>query len=84
MPCNGHCHYGRCRCECDHDDPELGIQYSLYKKIDKEKLICLNEAVEGSCKSIFKPYEQRLNFDTVRNYETFIMYVGKKISWRTL
>lgn len=50
----------------DHDEtPETGIQYSLYEKIDKENLECLNEAVEGSGKTIFKPFEERLNFDVV-------------------
>lgn len=55
-------------CEGDHDHdntPEMGIQYSLYAKIDKDNLECLNESVEGSGKTIFKPWEERLNFETV-------------------
>lgn len=62
--------HGRC-CDGDHqhrDTPEMGIEYSLYQKINKENLECLNEVVEGSGKSIFKPWEERLNFDTVRLY----------------
>lgn len=44
---------------------ELGIQYSLFKKIDMENLECLNEESEGSGKTVFKPYELRLDFSTV-------------------
>lgn len=57
--------------ECSHESndtdylKEIGIQYSLYTKIDMDNLECLNEAVEGSSKFIFKPYEERLNFDKV-------------------
>jgi hypothetical protein len=57
--------HGRC-CEGDHqhrDTPEMGVEYSLYTKINKENLECLNEAVEGSGKTVFKPWEERLNFE---------------------
>ncbi|KAJ3654058.1 hypothetical protein Zmor_013272 [Zophobas morio] len=57
--------HGRC-CEGDHqhrDTPEMGIEYSLYTKINKDNLECLNEAVEGSGKTVFKPWEERMNFD---------------------
>lgn len=59
--------HGRC-CDGDHqhrDTPEMGVEYGLYAKINKENLECFNESVEGSGKSIFKPWEERLNFDTV-------------------
>lgn len=60
-------HHHHCDGSHDHDDtPEMGIQYSLYEKIDKENLQCLNEVLEGSGKAIFKPWEERLNFDVVR------------------
>lgn len=55
-------------CEGDHkhnESPEMGVQYSLYLKIDKENVECLNETVEGSGKAVFKPWEERLNLDTV-------------------
>ncbi|GJQ66837.1 hypothetical protein Trydic_g7869 [Trypoxylus dichotomus] len=61
MPSHGH------SCEGDnnhHESPETGLEYSLYAKIDKDNLECLNEAVEGSGRTIFKPWEERLNFDT--------------------
>lgn len=68
MP-HDHHHDGHGACahssnDSDHQD-EIGIQYSLYTKIDMENLECLNEATEGSAKLVFKPYEERLNFDKV-------------------
>ncbi|KAK9687249.1 PITH domain [Popillia japonica] len=60
MPPHGH------SCEGDnnhHESPETGLEYSLYAKIDRENLECLNEAVDGSGKTIFKPWEERLNFN---------------------
>ena len=38
---------------------------SLYQKIDTEKLQCLNEAVEGSGRTIFKPWEERFDRNEV-------------------
>ena len=35
--------------------------YSLYQKIDTEKLQCLNEAEEGSGKTVFKPWDERFD-----------------------
>ncbi len=62
-------HCGGC-CNGDHthqdDSPEMGIEYSLYQRIDKENLTCLNERMDGSAKSIFKPWEQRLTMDSVK------------------
>lgn len=59
MP-HGHCHHEH----HDHDhssSDELGIQYNLYEKIDKDNVQCLNESVEGSGKTVFKPWERRLD-----------------------
>lgn len=60
-----HHHHGHaCSDACEHgDDEELGIQYSLYQKIDLHQVECLNEAVDGSGKSVFKPWENRLTID---------------------
>jgi len=62
--CGGH------GCGGDHvhheDGPEMGVEYSLFTKIDKENLTCLNESEDGSGKEVFKPWEERLNFDKVR------------------
>lgn len=51
-----------------HDSPEMGIQYSLYTKINKNNLECLNESVEGTGKNVFKPWEERLYPEKVRLY----------------
>ncbi|KAK7792548.1 hypothetical protein R5R35_008651 [Gryllus longicercus] len=59
---SGHKH--TCQGDHDHDDtPEMGLQYSLYNKIDTGNLECLNERVEGSGKDVFKAWEERLNFE---------------------
>ena len=56
-------------CNGDHvhqdDTPEMGIEYSLYARIDKENLTCLNERVDGSGKTVFKPWEERIEMNTV-------------------
>ncbi|CAD7078801.1 unnamed protein product [Hermetia illucens] len=51
-----------CCSEGGSEDPlEMGIQYSLYKRIDLENLECLNEEEDGSGKTVFKPYESKLD-----------------------
>ncbi|XP_036340007.1 PITH domain-containing protein GA19395 [Rhagoletis pomonella] len=64
MP-DGHSHnHGQCcgneATDVDHAF-EMGIEYSLYKKIDMDNLECLNEECEGSGKKVFKAYENRQN-----------------------
>jgi hypothetical protein len=60
---------GHSSCNGDHlhqdDTPEMGIEYSLFSRIDKNNLTCLNERRDGSGKEIFKPWEERLNMNTV-------------------
>lgn len=70
MP-HDHHHGGGCQHESSDSDysKEIGIQYSLYTKIDMENLECLNETVDGSGKLIFKPYNERLDFDKVGVFE---------------
>ncbi|XP_060801121.1 PITH domain-containing protein GA19395 [Amyelois transitella] len=56
MP-HGHCHDHH-----DHDESdEIGIQYNLFEKIDKENIQCLNETVDGSGKTVFKSWEKRFD-----------------------
>lgn len=57
--------HGGCEHDCDDSDHllETGIQYSLFKKIDFQNLDCLNESINGSGKTVFKTFEERLNFD---------------------
>lgn len=57
--------HGPCSHEAHGIDPlEMGLQYSLYQKIDMFNLEVLNETTEGSGKKVFKPYEQRLDFES--------------------
>lgn len=73
-----HCNCG----EIHSHEVELGVQYNLYGKIDKNGAECLNEFIEGSGISVFKPWEDRLNCDKVeqkkiifnllRNYQLII------------
>ncbi|KAL8562250.1 PITH domain-containing protein 1 [Nucella lapillus] len=55
-PCGGGADHSH-----DHGDAELGRMYSLYVKVDTERMQCLNESVEGAGKTVFKPWDQRKN-----------------------
>jgi len=63
----GHGHGGdghSCSGGCEHDhssDDDRGALYSLYLKIDTNRVQCLNEATEGSGKTVFKPWNDRLD-----------------------
>lgn len=62
MPHEGHSHnHGHCHHEADDvsHTVEMGIEYSLYQKIDMPNLECLNEETDGSGKNVFKAYENR-------------------------
>ena len=72
MSGHGHSH-GHCEHEAQEQPSDLGIEYSLYTKIDTENVQCLNEAVEGSGKKIFKPWEKRLDTNEVLCAFYFIM-----------
>lgn len=39
-----------------------GLKYSLYSKIDRVNLECLNEHIQGSGKNAFKTWENRMDF----------------------
>lgn len=61
-----HSHGHGCDGDHDHDEtPEMGIQYSLFSKIDIENLECLNESEDGAGKRVFKPWEERLDREKV-------------------
>lgn len=58
-----------CSCAGHHrDEGELGAEYTLYQKIYKDGVECLNERVEGSGVTVFKTWEDRLNRDKVCFY----------------
>ena len=47
---------------CDHQpSSEDSLSCSLYSRIDLESVQCLNEEIDGSCKKIFRPWDDRLN-----------------------
>jgi hypothetical protein len=41
----------------------MGVAYSLYTKIDLERVECLNEQLDGSGRTVFKAWDERLNND---------------------
>ncbi|KAJ3299763.1 PITH domain-containing protein 1 [Borealophlyctis nickersoniae] len=45
----------------DHDGPDRGAEFSLYRQVDIDRVICLNEGEEGSGKNVFKSWEQRID-----------------------
>ncbi|XP_069478489.1 PITH domain-containing protein 1 isoform X2 [Ambystoma mexicanum] len=49
---------------CSHEagppeDPERGLEYGLHRRIDLERLQCLNERREGSGRLVFRAWEER-------------------------
>ncbi|KAI1287693.1 putative PITH domain-containing protein [Halotydeus destructor] len=61
MAGHGHCHG---QCDHNHSDPagdDRGVSFSLYTKIELDRVECLNEAVDGSGKTIFKAWDERLD-----------------------
>jgi len=64
-PHGGHSHGGHEGCgghgAAGKSGEEFGLAYSLYAKVDKERLECLNEATDNSCREVFRPWDQRLD-----------------------
>lgn len=60
--------HGKCCGDASHhhESEETGVQYSLYTKINKDNLECLNESRDGSGITVFKAWEDRLDFIEVR------------------
>ncbi|KAM3176792.1 hypothetical protein ACTXT7_005808 [Hymenolepis weldensis] len=55
-------HHGHCEhIQAAEDTAHL---YNLYKYIDMENLVCLNERVADSGKKVFKPFEERKDSNT--------------------
>ncbi len=68
MSGHGHSHDGGCghsHSAEDKEGAERGTLFSLYLKIDKERVECLNEERDGSGKDVFKPWDKRLEKDLV-------------------
>lgn len=70
---------------CEHEATdvdnalEMGIQYSLFAKIDMANLECLNEEIDGAGRSVFKPYEERLNFEKVGICLVIVFFSSNKL-----
>ncbi|GFR49844.1 hypothetical protein Agub_g11741 [Astrephomene gubernaculifera] len=49
-------------CAHDHDceSADCGVAYSLYKHISTDQVRCLNEQVVGSCRTVLRPWSDRL------------------------
>ena len=60
-----HQHGAGCGCGHGPNVDQLATLYTLYSKIDKEHVECLNESTENSGKSVFKPWDERLLHDKV-------------------
>jgi hypothetical protein len=53
--------------QCDHQSALADTDGSdLNPRIDKENLQCLNEESDGSCKKIFRAWDERLVGDYVK------------------
>lgn len=52
----------------------MGVAYSLFTKIDLDRVECLNETVDGSGKTIFKPWEERMDNEKVRHCRCSTFY----------
>ncbi|XP_014791434.1 PITH domain-containing protein CG6153 [Octopus bimaculoides] len=56
---HGHCcHEHKSTGQADEDSANA---FNLYLKIDTDRIVCLNEAVEDSGKHVFKPWNERLS-----------------------
>ncbi|KAK0069842.1 PITH domain-containing protein [Biomphalaria pfeifferi] len=65
--CHGHSHGGGHNHDHDCDaccaENLRGQEFNLYLRIDMESLTCLNEVEDGSGKTIFRSFEDRLDKD---------------------
>lgn len=52
---------------CTHQQVTSGDEWNLYLKIDTNNVVCLNEEVDGSCKKIFRSWDDRLSKDNFVN-----------------
>lgn len=66
MSGHGHGHGHGCSCEGEHEPAERGLEYGLYRRIDLDKLQCLNESRDGDGKQVFKPWDQRNDREKVK------------------
>jgi len=54
----------------DHSPPPDSVPGdSLYSKVDRDRVWCLNERVQGMARDIIKPWDQRLDTEKVFHYK---------------
>ena len=70
--CRHHNHHGH---DC-WEKEDLARFYTLYNKIDIDKLECLNESKDGSGKTVFKSWNERLDTSKVRSSKTLIHFLS--------
>lgn len=56
-----HLHGANCGCSHEVKTEDLTNLYSLYSRIDKENLECLNESHDGAGKTVFRAWDLRLD-----------------------
>ena len=64
MPFDHNCNHLTCDHEPTGDDAS---EWSLNRTIDIDNLQCLNEEIDGSCKKVFRDWDDRLNRAQVFN-----------------
>jgi hypothetical protein len=62
---HNHVHGHHCECSQETKTDDLAVLYNLYSRIDLHNLECLNESIENSGKSVFRPWDERLDSDRV-------------------
>ncbi|KAH9534026.1 hypothetical protein CY35_18G085600 [Sphagnum magellanicum] len=55
---------GSCTHQHDCEEHACAADWSLFKNIEMSGVRALNEAIDGSAKSVFKPWENRLDLST--------------------
>ncbi len=60
---DGHDHHDH---DHDHDGPDRGTEDSLYSRIDRDNVRCLNESKPNSGKNVIKPWNERDDTSKVR------------------
>jgi hypothetical protein len=70
MPFEHNCN----KANCDHQPSSEDIvsESNLLSKIDLENLQCLNEEIDGSCKKVFRSWDDRLNREHVSKFDLFL------------
>lgn len=55
------CKHESCGHDHDHDGPDRGFEYSLYRNIDLPHIRSLNVEVQDDVQDIFKPWDMKFD-----------------------